>query len=187
MSKLLIFLYHAIIKIFIFSNRMIKKLIYSARLFTVIFFLKQILSYNDYNFKLTSKLYKYHKYFIFSILALTLTLSYYNNKSLALILSVIIIIYLDKYHNFIESFHNKSSNDKITLKELELVRKDCIKKKWNNKVCKKIKEQIIEFCQKKTDNSCPPWKMNQIKQNNTNFKVDCPQLFFDIYPKGCEK
>lgn len=159
------------------------------RFAAVIFFLKQIISYNDTNFHFTTSLTHYHYPLLFSSFICIYVLMSYNMKSLSLILTIIIIIYLDKYHTYIESFHNKCVNpvkeDTITLGELEKIRRGCTINKWSNKTCKELKEKIIDLCQKKVTSDCPPWRKNHILHNGIKYTVNCPKLFLDIYPSGC--
>ena len=72
--------------------------------FIIIMFLQNIIHFSDQVYNISPITIQYHRYILMSMLLFTIGLSYYNKTSMALVLTIIIIIYLDRYQNYKEGF-----------------------------------------------------------------------------------
>ena len=154
--------------------------------FIIIMFLQNIIHFSDLVYNISPITIKYHRYILMSMLLFTIGLSYYNKTSMALVLSIIIIIYLDRYQNYKEGF--KSIKDSISISEVIKYYKKCYETKWKGDECSMLKNEIIDRCSKNQEAvECPPWKKTTINlPNGGKVPLDCPKMYLDIYPGGCD-
>lgn len=174
---------------------MIDKVRTYLKYFIIIIFIKNIISYNEKEYIITPFILQYHRLITFLILFAIIVVGYYNYIPLALVISMILIIYLDKYHNNIEKYTNiiekyYNKEDSITLLDVINYYKECIRRRWKTPNCQIMKNKIIETCQTKSKlkiGECPPWrKPIIITHNGKKYPFDCPKLYNDLYPNGCQ-
>ena len=170
---------------------MIKKLILYLKYFAVIIFINNIISYNEHDYIITPFILKYHRLIMVIILFSIIIIGHCNYIPLALLISIILVIYLDKYHNNIEKYTNiieKFYNREDSITQLDVLNyyKECIRMNWTTPNCKIIKKILIETCQMKLKiGECPPWDKTSIKTNGKKYPLDCPQIYKDLYPNRC--
>ena len=154
--------------------------------FIIIVFLQNIIHFSDEIYDISPVTIQYHRCIVISMLLFTIGLSYYNKTSMALILSIIIIIYLDRYNNYIEGF--KSVKDSISISDVIKYYKKCSETQWKGEECSLLKNEIIDRCSKNQEAlKCPPWKKTTITlHNGGKVPLDCPKMYLDIYPDGCK-
>jgi hypothetical protein len=113
-------------------------------------------------------------------------LSHNDKKSMAIILSIIVIIYLDRYYTSKEGF--QTVQDSISISDVVKYYKKCTKNKWKGEECSILKNEIIDRCSKNQDAlECPPWKKTKISlPNGHEVPLDCPKMYLNIYPNGCD-
>ena len=164
------------------SDYIKNKLYTYLKYITIIVFLNNIIHYTENNYIIEEKIYNYHNIIVLLLLTLIIVLSVYSKKSLAIILSLVTILYIDRYDNYKkEGF---KTNDTITMNDIKNYYTDCKKNKWSGEKCKIIKNEIIDLCQKNIDmDICPPWKKTHHK--DANIIIDCPSLYNDLYPDSC--
>lgn len=171
---------------------MIDKVRTYLKYFIIIIFIKNIISYNEKDYLITPFILKYHRLITFFILFAIIVIGLYNYIPLALVISIILIIYLDKYHNNIEKYTNIIENyynreDIITMLDVLNYYKHCIRRNWSTPNCQIIKKKLIETCQTKLKvGECPPWDKNSVKANGKKYPLDCPKIYHDLYPNRCK-
>ncbi len=169
----------------IFKSKLTKYIKY----FIIILFLQNVIHFSDEYYNISSTTIKYHRYIVLLLLLSIIGFSYFDKNSIAIILSIIIIIYLDRYYLYkvgLEGF--QSVKDSISISEIVKYYKKCTENKWKGEECYILKNEIIDRCSKNQDTlECPPWKKTTITlPNSEKVPLDCPKMYLDIYPNGCK-
>ena len=81
------------------SDYIKNKLYTYLKYITIIVFLNNIIHYTENNYTIEERIYNYHNIIVLLLLTLIIVLSVYSKKSLAIILSLVTILYIDRYDN----------------------------------------------------------------------------------------